>query len=53
MLSAAPAAVSACDVKPGGGIGLERALVFPSVVGVTLAASILSVVVVVQRDGEF
>jgi hypothetical protein len=52
VLAAAPA-FSACDVKPGDGIGVERALVFPTVVGVILAGSILSVVVVVERDGEF
>ena len=39
-------------MKPGDGIGFELALVFATVLGVILAASILSVVVVVERDGE-
>jgi hypothetical protein len=39
-------------VKPGDGIGFERPLVFPTVVGDILAASVLSVILVVERDGE-
>ncbi|ONM20626.1 hypothetical protein ZEAMMB73_Zm00001d005229 [Zea mays] len=52
LVLAAALAVSACDVKPGDGIGFERPLVFPTVVGDILAASVLSVILVVERDGE-
>lgn len=51
MLAAAPA-ISACDVKPGHGVRFERALVFPTAGGVILAAPILSVILIVECDGE-